>query len=115
MSLDLIVFHDEGAQQHLKKQTDVLAPYFLFKIWIKPGQEQSFLYGNHITRAGLGRITEATPQYQGVMALTMADVPMGFGVAAQGTLQCRSVEMNQTVLFRESDLGEYLRDEAKLS
>ena len=43
---------------------------------MKPGAEQSFLYGNHIMKSGLGRITENTPQYQGVVVYSMADVPL---------------------------------------
>ena len=41
--------------------------HFQSKIWMKPAGEQSFLYGNHILKSGLGRITENTPQYQGVI------------------------------------------------
>jgi 60S ribosome subunit biogenesis protein NIP7 len=104
--------------EHMRIQVTALeqiAQYAMFKIWVKPNQEQSFLYGNHITRAGLGRITENTPQYQGVAVFNMADIPIGFGVAAQGTLQCRKCEMNTTVLFHEADVGEYLRDEARMT
>lgn len=55
--------------------TDV--KYFLqFKVWVKPGAEQSFLYGNHVLKSGLGRITENTMQYQGVVVYSMADVPL---------------------------------------
>lgn len=94
---------------------EYLAQYSIFKVWVKPSQEQQFLYGSHITRSGLGRITENTPQYQGVAVFTMADVPIGFGVAAQGTAQCRKCEMNTTVLFHEADVGEFLRNEARLT
>jgi 60S ribosome subunit biogenesis protein NIP7 len=41
---------------------DYLAPYALYRVWVKPGAEMSFLYGNHILKSGLGRITENTPQ-----------------------------------------------------
>jgi 60S ribosome subunit biogenesis protein NIP7 len=94
---------------------DLIAQYSTFKLWVKPTQEQGFMYGSHVSRAGLGRITEDTPQYQGVAVFNMADVPMGFGVAALGTMQCRKCEMNSTVLFHESDVGEYLRNEATLT
>ena len=94
---------------------EYLAQFAMFRVWVKPAQEQSFLYGNHINRSGLGRITENTPQYQGVAVFSMADVPLGFGVTAQGTLQCRKCEMNTTVLFHEADIGEFLRDEATLT
>uniref|UniRef100_A0A669DE35 NIP7 nucleolar pre-rRNA processing protein n=1 Tax=Oreochromis niloticus TaxID=8128 RepID=A0A669DE35_ORENI len=55
---------------------DFLAPYAKFKVWVKPGTEQSFLYGNHVLKSGLGRITENTMQYQGVVVYSMADVPL---------------------------------------
>lgn len=93
---------------------DLLAQYAPFKLWVKPANEQSYLYGGSVTRAGLGRITEETPQYQGVAVYTMSDIPIGFGVTALSTLQCRKCEMNTTVLFHEADLGEYLRNESTL-
>ena len=93
---------------------DILAKYAIFKVWVKPNQEQSFLYGNNITRNGLGRITENTPQHAGVVVFSMSDLPLGFGVTAQSTLQCRKCESNAIVLFHEADVGEYLRGEDKL-
>lgn len=50
--------------------------FLQFKVWVKPGAEQSFLYGNHVLKSGLGRITENTMQYQGVVVYSMADVPL---------------------------------------
>lgn len=46
------------------------------KIWLKPSGEQSFLYGNHVLKSGLGRITENTPQYQGLVMYSMNDLPL---------------------------------------
>lgn len=92
-----------------------IAQFAVFKVWVKPTQEQSYMYGNHVTRSGLGRITENTPQYQGVAVFSMADVPIGFGVTAQSTLQCRKCEMNANVLFHEADVGEFLRNEATMT
>lgn len=57
----------------------LLTHSFLFvqcKVWVKPSSEMSFLYGNHILKSGLGRITESTPQYQGVLVYSMADLPL---------------------------------------
>ena len=113
-----VMFAKVTHNDHVRIQVTALeyiAQYALYKVWVKPNQEQSFMYGNHISRAGLGRITENCPQYQGVAVFSMADVPLGFGVAAQGTLQCRKCEMNTTVLFHEADVGEFLRDEARLT
>lgn len=47
-----------------------------FKMWLKPSAEQSFLYGNHVSKSGLGRITENISQYQGVVFYSMSDIPV---------------------------------------
>jgi UPF0113 PUA domain len=44
---------------------------------VKPSAEMSFLYGNHVAKSGLARITDATPQYAGVVVYSMNDIPMG--------------------------------------
>lgn len=46
------------------------------KIWVKPSAEQQFLYGHHIMKSGLARITEGTSQYQGVVVFSMNDLPL---------------------------------------
>jgi 60S ribosome subunit biogenesis protein NIP7 len=56
---------------------DYLAPYALYKVWVKASQEMSFLYGNHILKSGLGKITENTPQYQGAVVFNMQNIPLG--------------------------------------
>ena len=53
----------------------VILLYSILKV--KPSSEQSFLYGNHILKSGLGRITEGAAQYQGVVVYNMNDVPLG--------------------------------------
>ncbi|XP_055377508.1 60S ribosome subunit biogenesis protein NIP7 homolog [Condylostylus longicornis] len=88
-----------------------LAPYAQHKIWVKPSFEQQFLYGNHIPKSGLGRITENTQQYQGVIVYSMSDLPLGFGVAARSTMDCKTVEPLSTVCFHQADIGEYIRSE----
>ncbi|XP_074603200.1 60S ribosome subunit biogenesis protein NIP7 homolog [Brevipalpus obovatus] len=90
---------------------EYLAPYAKFKVWLKPSAEQSFLYGNHVLKSGLGRISENTNQYQGVVVYSMADLPLGFGVAAKSTLSCRNADPMAIVCFHEADIGEYLRNE----
>lgn len=46
-------------------------------MWVKPQSEMSFLYGNNVTKGGLGRMTEGIPQYAGVVVYSMTDVPLG--------------------------------------
>lgn len=50
--------------------------YFKHKLWVKSSAEQQFLYGHHILKSGLGRITENTGQYQGVVVFSMNDIPL---------------------------------------
>lgn len=90
---------------------DVLAPYARYKLWLKPAAELSFLYGNHVLKAGVGRITEGTAQYQGVLVCSMQDVPLGFGTMARSTAEARALSPQDIVCFHQADLGEYLREE----
>lgn len=73
-----------------------------------------FLYGNHVLKAHLGRITEDTPEHQGVVIFNMADVPLGFGVTAKSTVDTRKLDPTSTVAFHQADIGEYLREEDSL-
>ncbi|KAI8867806.1 putative NIP7-required for efficient 60S ribosome subunit biogenesis [Ramicandelaber brevisporus] len=93
---------------------EVLAQYATYKVWIKPNGEMPFLYGNHVVRAHLGRITEDTPEHQGVVVYNMADVPLGFGVTARSTVEIRKLQPTATIVFHQADVGEYLRDEETL-
>mmetsp|Transcript_16831 Transcript_16831/g.18756 ORF Transcript_16831/g.18756 Transcript_16831/m.18756 type:complete len:181 (-) Transcript_16831:277-819(-) len=90
---------------------DFLAQYAQYKVWLKPSAELSFLYGNNVVKQGLGRITENTPQHQGVLVLSMQSVPIGFGVTAYSTDECRAVDATSVVVYHQSDVGEFLRSE----
>ena len=87
----------------------LLAKYAKFKVWVKPGGEQVFLYGNNVLKTHVARMTENTPQYQGVVVFSMNDVPLGFGVAARSTEQSLKIQPHDVVIFNQADLGEYLR------
>lgn len=110
-----------GKFTHTKKfrlhitSLDYIAQFAKYKMWVKPSGEMSYLYGNNVLKAHLGRITENTPKYQGVVFYTMSDIPMGFGVAAQSTQECRKLESTGIVGFHQSDIGEYLRVEESLT
>ena len=88
---------------------EYLAQYAKYKVWVKPSAEMSFLYGNHVTKTGLARMTEATPQYAGVIVYNMNDIPLGFGVAAQSTEHCQTLEPTGNVVLHQADIGDYLR------
>lgn len=90
---------------------DLLAQHAKYKVWVKPAAEMQFLYGSHVLKGGLGRISEAVPSGSGVVVLSMSDVPLGFGVAARSTAECRALDASAIVAFHQSDVGEYLRAE----
>ena len=78
----------------------------------QPSSEMQFLYGNNVPKSGLGRMTDEVPQYGGVVVLSMNDVPLGFGVAAQSTAQCKELEPTGNVVLHQGDIGE-VRIEAR--
>jgi hypothetical protein len=41
------------------------------------------LYGNHVLKSHIARITEDTPQYSGVIIYNINDVALGFGTSAK--------------------------------
>jgi 60S ribosome subunit biogenesis protein NIP7 len=89
---------------------EYLSQYAKYKVWVKPSAEMSFLYGNHITKNGLARMTENTPQYAGVVVYSMSgDIPLGFGVAAQSTDHCQTLDPTANVVLHQADIGDYLR------
>ncbi|VDP95164.1 unnamed protein product [Echinostoma caproni] len=93
---------------------DYLAPYAKYRVWLKPPAEQQFLYGQHVLKSGLARISEDTPQYAGVVVMNMNDVPIGFGATAKSTLQSKNTDPMTIVVFHQADVGEYIRSEDTL-
>lgn len=79
-----------------------------------------FLYGNHVLKAHLGRITEDTPEHQGVVVYSMNDVPLvnglciyvtcrpqslfaqGFGVTSKSTVDTRKLDPTAIVVFHQA-------------
>jgi len=44
----------------------------------------------------------------------MDDTPLGFGVTARSTAEARRLEPTGITVFRQADVGEYLREEDTL-
>ena len=78
---------------------DILAKYTKYKVWVKPNGEQTFLYGNHVLKGHLARITENTPANTGVVVFSITDIPLGFGVCMKTTAQCRDVDPTQVIVI----------------
>jgi 60S ribosome subunit biogenesis protein NIP7 len=90
---------------------DYLGKYAKNKVWLKPNGEQSFLYGNHILKTNVARITDDTQQYSGMIVCNLNDVPLGFATSARSSVQIKDLEPTGIVGFNQGDLGEYLRVE----
>jgi len=56
-------------------------------------------------------MTDNIPKYAGVVYFSMNDLPLGFGVASRGSMECKELEPTAIIGFNQSDLGEYLRVE----
>ena len=93
---------------------DLLARHALHKVWLKPSAEMAFLYGNNVAKQGLGRITDGSPRYAGVVVLNLSDTPLGFGVLAQPTEACKDLDPTANVVLHQADVGEFLRLEDSL-
>ncbi|GBL51540.1 ribosome biosynthesis protein nip7 [Candidozyma auris] len=91
-----------------------LAQYAKYKVWIKPNGEMPFLYGNHVLKAHIGRMSDDIPEHAGVIVFSMHDVPLGFGVSAKSTTEAKNLQPTAIVAFRQGDIGEYLREEDTL-
>lgn len=91
-----------------------LAQYAKYKVWIKPNGEMPFLYGNHVLKAHVGRISDDIPEHAGLIVFSMHDVPLGFGVSAKSTNEVKNLQPTAIVAFRQGDIGEYLREEDTL-
>ena len=92
----------------------IIAQYAKYKIWVKPNGEMPFLYGNHVLKAHVGKMSDDIPEHAGVIVFSMHDVPLGFGVSAKSTSESRDLQPTSFVAFRQADIGEYLRDEDTL-
>ena len=93
---------------------DFIAPHARFKIWVKPNGEMPFLYGGNIVKQNVGRWSEDCPEHSGVIVLGMDDTPLGFGVTARSTAEARKLDPTAIVVFRQGDVGEYLREVREL-
>ena len=93
---------------------EYLSQHAKYKVWIKPKAEMSFIYGNHVLKAQVLRITENAPQYHGVIVYNQQDVPLGFGSMAQSTTDSRKLDPTAIMVFNQADVGEYLRSESTM-
>lgn len=107
-------FSHNGTFKLTIQSLNLLAANAKHKVWLKPTSEMSFLYGNPVLKGGLGKITDSINRNDGVVVFSMSDVPLGFGVAARSTQDCRKCDPNAIVVHNQDDIGKYLREEEDL-
>ncbi|RMZ82176.1 hypothetical protein DV738_g1716, partial [Chaetothyriales sp. CBS 135597] len=96
---------------------DMIAAHARYKVWVKANGEMPFLYGGNVVKAHVGRWSDVdVPEHSGIVVLSMDDTPLGFGVTARSSAEAtkKSAEPTMVVVFRQADVGEYLRDEDTL-
>jgi 60S ribosome subunit biogenesis protein NIP7 len=81
----------------------VLSRYAKYKFWIKQNGEMPYLYGNHVLKAHIGRMSDGFPEHAGVIVYSMSDVPLGFGVSAKSKVEPRNLQSTTIVAFRQAD------------
>eukprot|EP00924_Labyrinthula_sp_SR-Ha-C_P011714 maker-scaffold_17-snap-gene-6.70-mRNA-1 protein AED:0.33 eAED:0.33 QI:58/1/1/1/1/1/2/39/180 len=94
---------------------DTLSDYAKHKVWVKSSSEMSFLYGHHITKAGVSKVSDSIEQYSGVIVYNSKNVPLGFGVSTQSCEAIKTLEPTGIMVLHQVDVGEYLRDEQHIS
>lgn len=55
---------------------DYIGQYAKYKIWLKPSADMSYMYGNHVLKAHINKMTEDTPEHQGVIIYSSNDLPL---------------------------------------
>ncbi len=104
-------FTKTGKFRVLITALDYMSKFAKNKVWLKPNGEQTFLYGNHILKSHIARITEDTQQYQGLIVFNINDMPIGFATSSKSTVQIKDLDPTAIVAFNQGDVGEYLRVE----
>ena len=89
----------------------ILAKYAKVKVWLKNSGEQNYLYGNHALKAHVARVSDNGTKHGGVIVMSLADVPLGFGVLCKGALEFKQSDPTAIMVINQADLGEYLRVE----
>lgn len=90
----------------------------------------SYLYGNHVLKAHVAKMTEDVPEHQGVVVYSTGDIPLvsylfiaimrliialkGFAVTAKSAVACSTLEPTGILAYHQTDIGEYLREEDTL-
>ncbi|KAG5860229.1 ribosomal biogenesis protein [Encephalitozoon hellem] len=91
-----------------------LSRWAIYKVWIKNSAEMNYVYGNNSLKSHIFRSSEGIPINAGVFVFNQNDVPLGFGITALTPQGYTNAKGHALVLLRQSDTGEYVRNEGKV-
>ncbi len=91
----------------------ILKKYTGRKVWLRSNGEQNFLYGNHVLKAHIAKISEKALKYKGVIVMSLNNTALGFGVLAKAGEEFGRADPTAIYVFNQADLGEYLRIESQ--
>lgn len=92
---------------------DYISKYAKAKVWVKNSGEQNFVYGNHVLKAHVARLSENAVKYGGVVVMSMSNVALGFGVLAKSGDELKTADPTAIFVFNQADVGQYLRVEGE--
>ncbi|BFU20411.1 hypothetical protein EHI2019_000987200 [Entamoeba histolytica] len=73
--------------------------------------ETSFLYGNHLVKNGISKITDNMARNIGCVMFNENDIANGFGTTACSSVEYSRISATGIVCYNQGELGEYLREE----
>jgi len=92
----------------------ILSQHARYRVWVKDNGVGSLTYGGHVLKAHIGRWSEDIPQNSGIVIFSMTDMPLAFGVTARSSQETKRLDPTAIAIFRQADVGEFLRDEDTL-
>lgn len=89
----------------------LLNEFCIYKIWLKESGQKSFLYGNNVVKRDLLKVGDNIKRGDGVLVMSMDDNPIGFGICVRSTPEMKNLNIVDTIVIHQGDIGEYLRSE----
>lgn len=93
---------------------NILCDYSVKKVWIKWSAEMNVLYGNNVLKSHVLKTSEDIEDKDGVFLYNPKNVLLGFGIANRSLQNLERAAHNSMFIIRQSDKGEYIRNETKL-
>lgn len=93
---------------------NVLEKYAVRKVWIKWSAEMNVLYGNNVEKSHVLKTSEDIGKNEMVFLYNPKDILLGCGVSTRDARSFEKADHHSSFVIRQSDKGEFLRDEQKM-